>query len=191
MMIYRLSVRALIFGLLASITLGGGVIVASKESEFSIDETLKNASFNTQHMPTQNSVISKYGEGKTYRRPGSIYHVYYLADLKLWLRCRGESEAQQYVPVSELMISKIDLATKLVPKAPVVDPNLKGIRIGDSVKLAYAQWGEPLRQYTQKLGSLTTKVHEFFPASLGPGLCLRFFTHGDDKIVAFSFSSEE
>lgn len=163
----------------------------SRQLEFSVDETLKNAAFNTPHMPTQKAFSAKYGEGKIYRRPGRIYHVYYLPDLNLWLRCRGDSDAGRFVPISELMISKINLGTTFTPSVPVVDPNLKGIRVGDSIRAALAKWGEPLREYDEKLGSVTTKVYEFFPTSIGPGLCLRFFTRGDRKIVAFSFSSEE
>jgi hypothetical protein len=156
--------------LLILITLLIRSAAAAQNIEFSVDETLKNASFNTGHMPTQKAFVSKYGEGKTYTRPGFIYRVYYLADLKLWLRCRGESEARADVPISEVMISKIDLGTKVSPKASVIDPNLKGIRIGDKVQLASAQWGDPLRHYTERVGSITAKVYEFFPAALGPGL---------------------
>jgi hypothetical protein len=163
---------------------------ADQQGEFSIDETLKNAAFNTQHMPPEQLLVSRYGKGKTYIRPGRIYHVYYLPDLHLWLRCQGDAEDRLYTPIFEIMISKIDLTTKLPAKTLVIDPNLRGIRIGDDIQRALDQWGDPLRQYAAKIGGVRTRAYEFFPAALGAGLCVRFFAR-NGKIVAFSFSSDE
>jgi hypothetical protein len=163
---------------------------AAKEGELSIDQTLAQAQFNTVQMPPEQALISKYGTGDTFVRQGESYHVYYLPNLRLWLQCKGDIDDKLYKPISEIMISRIDLATRVQPAATLDDLNLKGIRIGDNIQKALSQWGEPLRKYPKSLGKKRTTVFEFFPDSLVEGSCLRFFVR-DEMIVAFSYSSEE
>src|ERR1043165_1162742 len=136
MRISRWLIPFFVFGRLSAALAG-----EDREVRFSIDETLKNAAFNTHHMPTEKALSETYGEGRIYRRPGRVYHVYFLRDLNLWLRCRGDSEDRQYAPISEITISKIDLGAKSTPRIPVLDPNLKGVHVGDNIRTALAQWG--------------------------------------------------
>jgi hypothetical protein len=141
-------------------------------------------------MPPEKSLVSKYGTGATSVRNGGSYHIYYLHDLHLWLRCKGDIDDKLYKPISEIMISGIDLGARIPPASIITDPNLKSIRIGDKVQRALEQWGEPLRKYPASVGKKRTTVFEFFPDSLVEGSCLRFFVR-KRIIVAFSFSSEE
>ena len=163
---------------------------AEQGEEFLVEETLKNAAFNTPHMPAEETWIARYGKGKKTTGRGCVYHSYFLPNLHLWLRCKANAEDRLYTPIFEILISKIDLGTRLPSKAPLTDPNLKGIRIGDDIQRAVAQWGEPLRQYPIRLGATRTTAYEFFPPTLDSGSCLRFYER-NRKIMAFSFSSEE
>jgi hypothetical protein len=164
--------------------------VKADQGEFSIEDTLKNTAFNTRRMPPEQMLISRYGKGKRTVGEGCVYHTYYLPNLGLWLRCQGDAEDRLYTPISEILISGTDLGTRIPSKTTLIDPNLKGIRVGEDIQRALDQWGEPLRRYPAKLGGVRAIAYEFFPATLGPGLCVRFFAR-NRKVVAFSFSSEE
>lgn len=177
--------------LLIAIVFLASSVASGEDKELSIYQTLAEAQFNTVHMPPESMLLSKYGEGQAFVRDDDIYHVYYLADAHLWLRCKSMGDDKLYKPVSEILISGIDLGgDKIAPESKIEAPHLKGIRVGDNVAKALKQWGRPLRKYPQRLGLKSTTVFEFFPTTLVRGSCVRFFVR-DSTILGFAFSSEE
>lgn len=144
------------------------------------------------HFPREQDIREKYGDGFVTNDNGDEYLNYYLGNGKRWLRFRVDAENKVDRPVTAVILSKLPLASeRRLPRHQVNEVGIKGIKLGDSADKVKATFGVPLRQYKGDLGpNRNLIVLEYFPRSLDPGSCIRFYVERG-IVAAFSFSSEE
>jgi hypothetical protein len=166
------------------------LLAAGEQEDLSLNRVLAEAAF-TPHFPREKDLIARYGNGRTQVQDEGTFHIYYLPESNLWVRCRIDGENKVDKPLTEILVTSVELGEKRFRAKPkIATPHLKGIHVGDDFEKVRAHWGEPLRKHSAKLGRTSATVFEFFPDSLEKGSCLRFFVR-DGVVIGFSFSSEE
>jgi len=171
---------------LLSINARGGEASSPSVEHFFVDLAFR------PHFPSEQQLVSKYGEGVVTTENGTRYRNYYLPNGNRWFRFRVDLDNQVDKPVTEVLLSTVPLASESrTPAHEIGMAKIRGIELGDPAAKARATFGVPLREYLANLGAnKQLTVLEYFPKTLDLGSCIRFYIKRG-AIVAFSFSSEE
>jgi hypothetical protein len=164
---------------------------ARSATELSINQMLRDGSFDSR-FPLESELVNKYGQGYVETPYEDVrWHTYFIPGDRLWLRCKIEANRTTMQPLTEVLVSRVPLATrKVIPKVRIGHLQLRGRRIGDSTDTVLQQWGQPFRSEKVFLSGIETLSYKYFPRELHQGTCLSFYVR-DNVIVAFSLSSPE
>ena len=159
---------------------------SSTTSKGRLERILSTASFRPQ-LPSDKEIVLSYGVGKVTESYGERIRTYFFPDSKLWIQYRCNLDDKVYTPVSEILVSRIDLGSQR-PIRGTFKQSLFGIKLGCKANIAERRFGRFTRTQSEKLGAGQTTVQEFFPKFLDDGIRIRVFII-QDRIVAMSIAS--